>query len=37
MVPRPKTAACLRRPIIRFIQFSSENGARSCASTLIAW
>ena len=36
-VPRPNTLNCLRSAISRFIQLSSENGERSCASTLIAW
>src|SRR2546423_8917794 len=34
--PRPKTRCCLRIAISRFIQLRSENGYRSCASTLIA-
>jgi len=33
--PRPNTRCCFRNAIIRFIQWSSENGDRSCASTLI--
>ena len=37
IVPRPNTVVCFRRPIICFIQFSSEYGERSSASTFTAW
>jgi hypothetical protein len=37
MAPRPNVRWRLRSAIIRFIQLSSDEGERSCASTLIAW
>ena len=36
-VPRPKTDVDFRTAIRRFIQLSSDEMLRDCASTLTAW